>query len=60
MFLARRLLARPFAELGAAFDRDHAAVLHACRTIAARLERDRALRARVADLERELGAEAAR
>jgi len=60
MFLARRLLARPFAELGAAFDRDHAAVLHACRTIAARLERDRALRAVVRDLERELGPEAAR
>jgi len=54
MYLARRLLGRSFAELGAAFERDHASVLHACRAVGERLERDAALRGLVADLERRL------
>src|SRR5262249_41424308 len=54
MYLARRLLGRPFAELGAAFERDHASVLHACRAVGERLERDAALRGPIGDLERRL------
>src|SRR5439155_1745367 len=37
MYLARKLLARPFAELAAQFTRDHTTVLHAWRTIRTRL-----------------------
>ncbi|HJQ74138.1 MAG TPA: DnaA/Hda family protein [Gaiellaceae bacterium] len=57
MFLARKLLGRPFAELATAFDRDHTTVLHACRAVAARLEKDPAFRAVVARLEQQLGGE---
>ena len=54
MYLARKLLARPFAELAAQFTRDHTTVLHAWRTIRTRLETDRALATTVAQIEERL------
>lgn len=54
MYLARKLLGRPFAELGEAFGREHTTVLNAWRAIAARLETDRALAARVEQIEQRL------
>jgi chromosomal replication initiator protein len=55
MYLARKLLRRPFSELAAAFGRDHTTVLHACRGMAARVERDAELAATMARVEQELG-----
>jgi chromosomal replication initiator protein len=57
MYLARKLLNRPFAQLAAAFARDHTTVLHACQTISARLGTDRALAAIVEEIERRLTAD---
>jgi chromosomal replication initiator protein len=54
VYLARRLLGVTFAELAAAFARDHSTLVHAYRSIAARLERDGALAARVERIERRL------
>lgn len=54
MYLARKLLQQPFAQLAAAFDRDHAAVAYACRAVAARLGTDDLLSERVARIERQL------
>jgi chromosomal replication initiator protein len=57
MYLARKLLGRPFAELGEAFGREHTTVLNAWRAIQARLETDRALAARVEQIEQRLKTE---
>jgi chromosomal replication initiator protein len=54
MYLARRLLRRPFADLGAAFGRDHTTVLHATRNVGARIANDRALAATVEGIEHHL------
>jgi chromosomal replication initiator protein len=43
MYLARKLLQRPFTELGQLFGREHTTVLHAWRGITTRLEKDRQL-----------------
>jgi chromosomal replication initiator protein len=57
MYLARRILGRPFAELSRAFSRDHTTVIHAWRSIAGRLETDERLAALVGRIERRLGIE---
>ena len=57
MYLARKLLGRPFAELGDAFGREHTTVLNAWRAIGSRLETDRALAARVEQIEQRLTTE---
>ena len=54
MYLARKLLAWPFAELATAFGRDHTTLLHACRGITSRLETDAALAERIARIEERL------
>ena len=54
MYLTRRLLRRPFVELGRWFARDHTTVVHAAQVITARLGVDRALAAMVGELERRL------
>jgi chromosomal replication initiator protein len=54
MYLARKLLRRPYAELGRAFGREHTTVLNAWRAIGARLETDGALAARVEQIEQRL------
>jgi chromosomal replication initiator protein len=54
MYLGRRLLGRPFAELGSAFQRDHTTVLHAARAIAVRLASDARLARMVDDIKRHL------
>jgi chromosomal replication initiator protein len=56
MYLARELLARPFAELAKAFARDHTTVLHAWRSVADRLATDPRLAGTVRLIERRLGA----
>lgn len=56
MYLCRKLLRRSFADLGTAFGRDHTTVLHACRTIDARIGTDRKLGALVERIERRLAA----
>lgn len=57
MYLSRKLLNRPFAQLATAFARDHTTVLHACQTISARLGTDRALAVIVEEIERRLTAD---
>jgi chromosomal replication initiator protein len=57
MYLARRLLQRPFAELAAEFARDHTTVLQAWRQMSRRLGADRALGRLVTEVERRLGME---
>jgi len=52
MYVARKLLAAPFAALGAEFGRDHSTVLHAYHTVEAQLAGDPALARCVADIER--------
>ena len=54
IFLARKLLARPAAELAVDFGRDRATIGHATRAIAARMHSDRELATRVAELEQRL------
>jgi chromosomal replication initiator protein len=54
MYLARKLLASPFAELATAFGRDHTTLLHASRSVALRLGTDAALAARIAQIEQRL------
>jgi chromosomal replication initiator protein len=56
MYLARKLLASPFSELATAFGRDHTTLLHAYRSIAARLTTDAALAARIDRIEQQLRA----
>jgi chromosomal replication initiator protein len=51
MYLARKLLQRPFAELGQLFGREHTTVLHAWRGITTRLEKDQQLAAVVERIE---------
>jgi chromosomal replication initiator protein len=58
MYLARKRLGRPFAELGAAFGRDHTTVLHAWQAVSARLESERSLAAIIEQIEQRLGAAA--
>lgn len=55
MYLARELVGLSLPRIGAAFDRDHTTVLHACRKIEAELETDGVLAARVRQLRAELG-----
>ena len=57
MYLTRKLLARPFAEIATAFARDHTTVLHAWQAIAARIPRDSALAGAVARIEQRLSQE---
>jgi chromosomal replication initiator protein len=54
MYLARKLLQRPFGELGQSFGREHATVLHAWRSITTRLEKDLQLAAVVERIEQGL------
>jgi chromosomal replication initiator protein len=54
MYLARKVLGSSFAALAATFERDHTTLIHACRTIAARLETDGALAERVERIEHTL------
>jgi chromosomal replication initiator protein len=54
MYLARKLLQRPFAELGQMFDREHTTVLHAWRGITTRLEKDRQLAEVIEGIEQRL------
>jgi chromosomal replication initiator protein len=54
MYLARTLLGRPFAELAAEFTRNHTTVLHACRSVAARLQADQAFGTLLAELAQRL------
>jgi chromosomal replication initiator protein len=56
MYQARELLRLPFAELGAAFGRDHTTVLQAWRTVAARRRTDRSLDATLERIEQRLTA----
>lgn len=57
MYLARRLLRRPFAHLAADFARDHTTVLQAWRQVTARLGVDVALARLVDEIEKRLGPE---
>jgi chromosomal replication initiator protein len=54
MYLARKLLQRPFTELGQLFGREHTTVLHAWRGITTRLEKDRQLAEVVERIEQQL------
>lgn len=54
MYLCRRLTDYSSTEIGAAFIRDHATVLHAVKTVEADMEAKPELRAKVATLERKL------
>jgi chromosomal replication initiator protein len=54
MYLARKLLQRPFAELGQLFGRDHTTVLHAWRGITTRIEKDRQLASVIEEIEQRL------
>jgi chromosomal replication initiator protein len=54
MYLARKLLQRPFVELGQLFGREHTTVLHAWRGITTRLEKDQQLAAVVERIEQHL------
>jgi chromosomal replication initiator protein len=54
MYLARKLLQRPFGELGQFFGREHTTVLHAWRGITTRLEKDRQLAEVVERIEQRL------
>jgi len=54
MYLARKLLQRPFAELGQFFGREHTTVLHAWRGITTRLEKDPQLAEAVERIEQRL------
>lgn len=60
MYLARKLLARPFAEIATAFARDHTTVLHAWQAITARIPRDGALAGAIARIEQRLALEGGR
>ena len=59
MYLARRILRGPLTALAGSFGRDHTTLLHASRTVAARLQTDAALAARVDDIARQLAEEEA-
>src|SRR5262249_3289526 len=52
MFLARRLTQQSFPSLASVFGLNHTTVLHACRTVAARLGVDQSLATLVANIER--------
>ena len=54
MYLARKLLQRPFTELGQLFGREHTTVLHAWRGITTRLEKDRRLAEVIEGIEQRL------
>lgn len=54
MYLARKLLQRPFGELGQLFGREHTTILHAWRGITTRLEKDTQLAAMVERIEQRL------
>jgi chromosomal replication initiator protein len=54
MYLARKLLQRPFGELGQLFGREHTTVLHAWRGITTRLEKDQQLAGVVERIEQRL------
>ncbi len=54
MYLARKLLRLPFAELATAFVRDRTTVLHAWQAVTVRLETDRRLAAIIAEVEQRL------
>ena len=54
MYLSRKMLVWPFAELATAFGRDHTTLLHACRSVALRLESDAELAERVGRIEQRL------
>jgi chromosomal replication initiator protein len=56
MYLARKLLGLPFAQLGAAFGRDHTTVQQAWRTVAAQRRTDRTLDATLERIEQRLTA----
>jgi chromosomal replication initiator protein len=54
MYLARKLLERPFTELGQLFGREHTTVQHAWRGITTRLEKDRQLAEVIEEIEQRL------
>ncbi len=55
MYLCRRLTNASLPEIAGCFDKTHATVLHACRTIRGRMETDSELSARVQTVARRLG-----
>ena len=55
MYLARRSGKLSLPRIGAAFDRDHSTVLHACRKVAAAVKTDAKLQGMVRQLAKELG-----
>ena len=55
MYLAREIAGLSLPRIGAAFDRDHTTVLHACRKVEETMAGDDLLRSRVKQLRGELG-----
>jgi chromosomal replication initiator protein len=55
MFLCRRLTRSSLPEIATEFDKTHATVLHACKTIRGRMDTDSELTARVETIMRQLG-----
>lgn len=55
MFLCRRYTHRSLPEIARAFDKTHATVVHACKTVAGRVETDPSIRDRVETVVRKMG-----
>ncbi len=55
MYLCRRYTSRSWPDLARAFDKSHATIIHACKTISGRIETDPELRERVEGIVRRLG-----
>jgi chromosomal replication initiator protein len=55
MYLCRRMTGQSFPEIAAAFDRTHAAVLHAYKIVHSRLDVDPVLRRAVEEISAKLG-----
>lgn len=55
MYLCRRLTNASLPQIGSAFDKTHATILHACRTMDRRLQADESLRRTVHTLAKQLG-----
>ena len=55
MFLCRSFTNKSLPEIAKAFDKTHATVVHACKTIPGRMETDRTIRAHVENICDKLG-----
>ncbi len=55
MYLCRRLTDSSFPDIGNAFGKTHATILHACRTVDNRMDVDEELRRTITDISRKLG-----